>query len=579
MNLDTLQTRALPAAHLPVIRGILDQFGLVEVLDAHLPKHALAKVSDAECVVAMILNILSGRVALWRMDKWLELLDAELVLGKGIEPAQFNDTRLGQALDRLDEVGTDRILGDVATRYLTRYAREPERTVRIDTTSVSVYGEYDQDTPLSITHGFSKAKRPDLKQLVFGLSLHGAAGIPLTMSVHSGNTADQVANRDHLGKLAALLPDEDEVTLVADCKLVDADTLGQVLTSGFHFVSLVPKTFALRGSLIDEAWRDGPQVEDWPVLARRPGKKKADPPRLYRGRSYERELPVRFGPDQDGESGLSHETLRFLVVWSDQLVGRFDEALEGKLRRESETFNKACRKQLSKGFACEADARKAAARLAKTLKWHRAELSLHSEERTLKRSRPGRPRKGEEAPTETVWHAEFLLQPDQEGIAKARKRASCFVLITDWLIEDWDDARVLSEYRHQYLIEGHTGFRWLKGPAAVAPVFLNAPTRIRALCLVMVLALMVRNHLQFTLREGMRIRGKGLLHPFRRKEDFKLTAEMAMEWFGGVQIVFVAIGDQPWTRMSPELPAEALDVLGLLDLDPGIYARPPPRSG
>jgi hypothetical protein len=35
--------------------------------------------------------------------------------------------------------------------------------------------------------------------------------------------------------------------------------------------------------------------------------------------------------------------------------------------------------------------------------------------------------------------------------------------------------------------------RWLKGPAAVAPVFLETPTRRRALGLVLVLALMVRN--------------------------------------------------------------------------------------
>jgi hypothetical protein len=37
-------------------------------------------------------------------------IDAELLLGEGVEAAAFHDTRLGVALDRLDEVGTDRIL-------------------------------------------------------------------------------------------------------------------------------------------------------------------------------------------------------------------------------------------------------------------------------------------------------------------------------------------------------------------------------------------------------------------------------------------------------------------------------------
>ena len=250
MHLDALRTRSLPAAHLPVIRGIIDQLGIVDVLDAFCPRHPLSKVSDAECVVAMLLNILSGRVALWRMDKWLELLDVELVLGEGVEAGFFHDTRLGQTLDHLDEVGTDRILGELVTRYLSRDGAASEYSVHLDTTSLSVYGVYDVDSELELTFGFSKDKRPDLRQLVFGLSVHGSAGIPLTMSVSSGNTSDQVSNRDHLARLAKLLPEEDEITIVADCKLIDADTLGQLSRSGFHVVSLVPKTFSLRETLI-----------------------------------------------------------------------------------------------------------------------------------------------------------------------------------------------------------------------------------------------------------------------------------------------------------------------------------------
>ena len=83
------------------------------------------------------------------------------------------------------------------------------------------------------------------------------------------------------------------------------------------------------------------------------------------------------------------------------------------------------------------------------------------------------------------------LVRDDQAVAQARRRASCFVLITDWSTEEWDDERVLSEYRYQSLIEGRTGFRWLKGPAAVAPVFQDTPSRLRALGFVFMVALMV----------------------------------------------------------------------------------------
>ena len=108
-------------------------------------------------------------------------------------------------------------------------------------------------------------------------------------------------------------------------------------------------------------------------------------------------------------------------------------------------------------------------------------------------------------------------------------------------------------------------------------MFLNKPERIRALGLVMILALMVRNHLQFTLRAAMKERGRGVLHPFRKREDFKLTTEMALEWFAGVQIVFVSLDGGPWRRVVPQLREEAADILLLLNIPVSIFARPPPR--
>ena len=202
---------------------------------------------------------------------------------------------------------------------------------------------------------------------------------------------------------------------------------------------------------------------------------------------------------------------------------------------------------------------------------------MRSEVRTLKRPQRGRPRKDDVAPTEVVWFADIALQRDDDAVNAARREASCFVLITDWLSDTWTDQRVLNEYRHQHIIEGHTGFRWLKGPAAVAPVHLNNPRRIRAFGLVLILALMVRNYLQATMRSAASERGLGVKHPFRKKPDLKLTTEMAMEWFGAVWVVFVSLDGETWRRTTPTLRAEAKDVLELLGLREELFARPPPR--
>ena len=577
MNLETLQTTSLPAGHLPVIRGCMDLLGFKEVIDGRLPKHDLAKVSDAECVMALVVDILSGRLALWRMDKWLEKLDVELVMGKGVEPGWFHDTRLGQCLDRIDAVGTDTLLGEIVTRYLQRPERVSEYSVHLDTTSVSVHGAYDVDVSPIPTFGYSKDRRPDLKQLIFGLSVHGAVGIPLTMSVTAGNTSEQASNRDHLAKLATLLPQRDQITIVADSKLVDAETLGQLFRSGLHVISLVPNTFKVRKELVDQAWSDLPEVGSWPILAQQPGKKKAAPPQHYRGRSYRRTIPIKLGRNDAGEPIVSEESLRLLVVCSDRLAARFERSLPDKLKREQASFEKQRKKHLKRDFACEQDARSTAERLTKKLALHTPHISVSQVERTRKRARSGRPRKDEPEPTEVVWTVDISLTPDQAAIDKKRRRASCFVLVSDWDQEEWDDARVLAEYRHQSLIEGHTGFRWMKGPAAVAPVMLNTPHRIRALGLVFVLALMVRNFFQFTLRARMKQRGRGIKHPFRKKEDDNLTTEMALVWFDGINVVFVKLPGIDWTRTTPTLCDEARDILQLIGIKEEIYARPPPR--
>jgi hypothetical protein len=291
---DALELEARPVAHLPVLRALIDQLQIHAILDDALPKHPLSRVSDADCVVAMMLNILCGRVALFRMDEWLARTDVELLLGPGREADAFDDNRLAMALDHLDELGTDTVLTAVVQGYLQRPNREKAYSVHQDFTSYSLYGEFEDVSPWGPVpaYGHSKDLRPDLKQLVYGLTLHGSAGLPLLATTLSGNTSDTKANRDHLARLSKLLPPEDEVTVVGDCKLVDGDTLGQLLCSGFHFVSLLPDSYTLRTELVAGAWAAAPDAATWPVLGSHPGRLKDDPATLYRGKSVDAPFSV-----------------------------------------------------------------------------------------------------------------------------------------------------------------------------------------------------------------------------------------------------------------------------------------------
>lgn len=574
---DSLDLQPVVLRHLPVLREAIDRLGIREVVEECLPSDPRSQVSDADCVTLMIANILHGRVALYGMGRWLAATDASLLLWDGCPVEAFSDDRLGKTLDRIWEAGTDNLVTAVATRYLHSDDAPGEYIVLHDTTTLALQGAYavayeGDSQPPTPRHGHSKDLRPDLKQLVFGLSLHGAAGIPLCASMLDGNTSDHAVNRLHIQKLTALLPTEDEVTLVADCKLVDAETLGKAWRTGFHYVSLLPRTFKLREELVEEVRRGDVALVE---LGRYPGRTQADPERVYRGASFSRAIPVRDPVD----NALEQVAHRLLVVESSQLALAHEAGLPGDLSRDEAGIRAAFRAAGKVDFGCIDDAADAMKKAAAKAALHKVDARVVAVEEQQKRARRGRPRVGEEPPTRTVWRVELVgLDVDQDAVEQARFHARHFVLLTDHVDrERWPDARIFETYRAQHAVEGHTGFRWLKGPAAVAPVFLKLPHRIAALGMVFLLALMVRNWLQARVRAQLEASGRKLPN-MNDQPTAKPTTECVFRLFQHVGAVLIRVDDRILERRVHGLSEHAVLALKLLDFDPAIFSRPRRKS-
>lgn len=124
------------------------------------------------------------------------------------------------------------------------------------------------------------------------------------------------------------------------------------------------------------------------------------------------------------------------------------------------------------------------------------------------------------------------------------------------------------------MIEGHSGFRWLKNIALVAPVFLKTPHRITALGLVFVLALMVRNYLQFELRRGLEVTRRTVRGRKKRVRTTAPTAETALLNFMGFSSVHILLGDRFLQRKVERLTPDALTVLELLRVPPEVFSTP-----
>lgn len=569
MLIKDLQLSSRHLAHLPLIRALVKKLGIDDAVDELLPKDPRSRVSDADCVAAMIVNILSGRCALYSMPTLLEHVDTDVVFGTDCPADAFNDSRLAATLDHIFEAGTDNVLGRVVSSFLRPSANGKAYSVALDTTSIALKGAYDCETvdgaPVP-KQGFSKDHRSELKQLVFGMSLHGAVGTPLTCSMLDGNTADKGANRWTVEQLAEQLPDEDDVTVVGDSKLVDAELFGQLIDEGFHFVSLVAKTYNVRAEIIEQVRIIG---EPLPELARSKGRLKSDPDKLYRGASVKR--PMRVIHPRTGEVTTPDMTL--LVVHSDGQRTKFDNALNKRLVREERAFMADVKKANKRGIRCPEDAESARDHALKILKWQDTSMSIEAVEIAEKRPGPGRPKKGDKPPSHTEYRLVYeQLSRADKVIAKAKFHASHFVLVTDRM--DWSDERILMEYRNQSAIEGHGGFRWLKNVALVAPVFLKTPSRIAALGLVFMLALMVRNYLQFELRRQLEATDQTVGGRKKNTRTNKPTTETALLHFMGVSSVRASADDRIVQRSVDALSADAKVILELLRVHPDIFTRP-----
>ena len=475
----------------------------------------------------------------------------------------------------LFDAGYDNILGEVVRHWLQSPHSPETFSLHQDTTSLLLQGAYSQEVPLELpqpAYGHSKDHRPDLKQLIFGVSLQGKTGVPCAGMVFDGNTSDAFANRYHLEEFASRLPEPDKVTIVADSKLVDAITLGRLLDEGFHFVSLLSNNFNLRQQLIDRTCAEEAPL---PELRRQPGRRKSDPPRLWHGRSYLRGFQV-----VDPQTGVRQaRTLRFVVVHSSQLTARFEKGLARRLKKDAEGLKKAVRALTKQSFSCAADAQAMLTRTAPSATYHDVTWSVVVQEVALPFPGRGRPHKGQKRPTKIVWKLDAgPLTLKASAIETARRRASHFVLVSDHLPSPaWSDARLLAEYRQQSEIEGYTGFRWLKGPAAITPIFLKKPARIAALGLIFLLALMVRNVVQFWLRQALE-RDDGTVEGRNRKQTARPTTEAAFAHFQGVSLVQVvhSMGEVIVSRHLTGVTHNTRRILELLDVDLEVFTTPKP---
>ena len=186
--------------------------------------------------------------------------------------SRLHDDRRGRSLDRMFEGIGPTLIMAVVRQVIQEFAISLDE-LHNDSTTVSFYGAYDEACQESeqpgrpthaITWGHSKARRPDLKQLLYILTVTSDGNVPVFFSTASGNTVD---DRTHIGTWDLLyeLIGHADFLYVADCKLASSENLSHIATRGGRFVTVLPRSRS-ENIAFRQRLRAEPSVLKWTLL-------------------------------------------------------------------------------------------------------------------------------------------------------------------------------------------------------------------------------------------------------------------------------------------------------------------------
>ena len=353
-----------PIAHLPIVLGVLRRLEVATVMDRLIPPHLAHGLSCGRGVEALVLAILDGHHALYKVGRRLEERGMVALLQPGLTRASLNDYRLGHILDALLAANLNTVFSAVALHALGVYAI-PTPWLHQDTTTIALYGAYEDEpqTPGAprLAYGHSKDGRDDLKQVLLSLGVSGDGGIPLRVGLRDGNRSDSVETPVAIEECLAL-GWEGMRGIVTDSKAYRRRTLGLCIAHKIDLITLVPRTCAIRQEL--EAW--GREQPTLPLLVEKPGRTQDEAPRRWHGHSVLRQVEVEYS-----EGRVAQAELRFVVVHSSQLAQQQTQTYAAAPGKEAAAVVDHVRQVHARWFACLPDAEAAMTEYAGRGQGHR----------------------------------------------------------------------------------------------------------------------------------------------------------------------------------------------------------------
>jgi transposase len=447
---------------LPLIVAYLEKMRLAEVVDEFVPWEG--DIPLGTLAEIMVCNRMLNPKAQYKIGEWAQT--AGVCHYYDVSEEQLNDDRLGRALERLAKhaftIQSQLIL------HLVKKFKLNVTNIHYDISNVELWGAYERqlnknDTDNDNTdngprpmYGRTKSGRKNVKQVQFGINVARDGAIPIDLIPFDGNQAEVKTHLENLARLRRMLPTK-SLVYTADTKLDSPENLltnkaagGQFLCGGVFQPHLKDEYLKILNKMqvVDYC----PKSKQHLPVEKRPKYKVHETYKTIVGKVDGKTVRLKY---------------RQIFVWS-----------EAKAAEKAKTRQRHLDKIRGEFAAIEKNLNK---------------YSLKTKEKIVQRLEAAK-RKYAVGDVFTYQLTQrcgtFSLRWEvgQEALARRIKLEGAYLLKTDLTKTKFPAGAVLQEYKEQIHVERRIGD--MKGPLAIAPMFLEKPLRIAGMMYILLWALM-----------------------------------------------------------------------------------------
>jgi transposase len=541
----------------PLVRHFLQRLQLPQLFEQHLPvlPGRQPALSSACTLSLLVTNLLLARQPLYALAGWISRRVPEHL---DLQPGQanlLNDDRWGRALDHLRRA--DR------ASMLTALVLHAVRTFDIDlsefhqdTTTVTFSGEYASQPPAGqinrpprIAFGYNKDHRPDLKQLLYSITITADGAVPVHCKTYDGNTSDDQVHTETWDFLRCLVGHSDFL-YVADSKLCTRDNLSHIASRHGRFLTVMPRTRS------EDRWfREYLQTHelDWREVHREPNPRRQNgPDHVYQG---------VVSPQ------LSSEGYRIFWYRSSQKEEQDRQQRQKRLQRAHARLEEIQTSSHRGLFATARRAREAAERIVAEAQVEELLRIQVISEVEVSHHQVGRGRPGPDTEYRRIETRRYraVLEENSEAFVWEAKCDGLFPLLTN--DEELSLAEALGKYKYQPFVEKR--HEQLKSVFGVAPMWLKNVGRIDSLLWLYYVVELTQALLEREVRRQMEANGLESLelYPESRRSEAP-TAGLVLGVLEGHRRHRL-LDDQgvELRQFHDEVPDAARQVLELLGVD------------